>query len=116
MTEDFVTTVTPALTLENARTYTRQTNKYVWVCNLLTELDICPTDMRVMWVEDRLDEVMMGGNSTIHMRGKAYRLTADNHIQVRDCWGAWRMLAHNANRVRAQFWAEYNANQKAGAA
>lgn len=58
MTEDFITAVTPALTLENARTYTRKTDKYVWVCDLLTGLDIRPTDARVAWVEDRFEEVL----------------------------------------------------------
>ena len=59
MTTDFATAVTPALTLNNAREYAAQTDKYLWVeYHILDALDIRATEARVNWVEDRFDALL----------------------------------------------------------
>lgn len=55
----FAAAVTPALTLNNAREYAAQTDKYLWVeYNILDALDIGATSNRVNWIEDRFDEIL----------------------------------------------------------
>jgi hypothetical protein len=59
MTNDFTTAVAPAITLDNARAYAAQTDKYLWVeYHILDTLDIRATGNRVNWVEDRFDELL----------------------------------------------------------
>lgn len=58
-TATFAAAVTSALTLNNARKYAAQTDKYLWVeYNILDALDIRATGNRVNWIEDRFDELL----------------------------------------------------------
>lgn len=55
----FAAAVNSALTLNNAREYAAQTDKYLWVeYNILDALDIGATSNRVNWIEDRFDEIL----------------------------------------------------------
>ena len=57
----FTDTIAPQLTLDNARAYAAQTDRWLWVVdNILDPLDIVATDARVNWVEDRFDELLAG--------------------------------------------------------
>jgi hypothetical protein len=57
----FADAVAPHITLDNARAYAAQTDRWLWVVdNILDPLDIVATDARVNWVEDRFDELLAG--------------------------------------------------------
>ena len=56
---NFADAVAPALTLNNAREYAAQTDKYLWVeYHILDALDIRATDARVNWIEDQFDALL----------------------------------------------------------
>jgi hypothetical protein len=57
----FTDTIAPHITLDNARAYAAQTDRWLWVVdNILDPLDIVATDARINWVEDRFDELLAG--------------------------------------------------------
>jgi hypothetical protein len=59
MTELFTDAVAPHITIDNARAYATQTDKWLWVVdNILDPLDIATSDARVNWIEDRFDELL----------------------------------------------------------
>jgi hypothetical protein len=58
MTANFITKLKPMITIENARTYGASSEKFLWVYDLIEQLDMRPTDVRINWVEDRFDELL----------------------------------------------------------
>lgn len=53
---NFADIVEPYLTTEMAAEYAEQTDKYLWVVyNILDAAGLAESDLRVCWIEDRLE-------------------------------------------------------------
>ncbi len=56
---NFADIVEPYLTVEAAEEYAAQTDKHLWVVyNILDAAGLAETDMRVCWIEDRLEALI----------------------------------------------------------
>lgn len=55
----FTDIIEPYLTIEMAKEYAAQTDKHLWVVyNILDDAGLAETDMRVCWIEDRLEALI----------------------------------------------------------
>lgn len=59
MAVSFTTAAQPFITMDNAKAYAAQTDKWLWVVyNILDEIEFEVSDARVNWVEDRLEALL----------------------------------------------------------
>lgn len=54
----FIEAVKPLITLENAKAYRKDREKYLFCAYLLTDHDIAESEARVNYLEDRFDELL----------------------------------------------------------
>jgi hypothetical protein len=54
---------TSLITIDNARLYAAQMDKYVWVATLLEAHDLPATEAGVTWVEDQFDALLAADNA-----------------------------------------------------